>query len=193
MDGNATLLTDDGGMTWSQQDNPEYAYLNGVRFSDQLTGIAVGQGIFRTFDGAATWQRDFSFSLYCEDICLMGDGVALAVGGGGGILRAGPDGVGIVYEGPSSPGITLKTFPNPFNPRTTVAFSLSHQGHVRIRVLDLLGRHVRTLVSRHFPAGEHAVEWNGRDDSGRGLASGSYLVQCQTDFESITHRVMLIR
>ena len=99
VDGNATLLTDDGGVTWTQQSNPEGAYLNGVRFSDPLTGIAVGQGIFRTYDGAATWQRDFSYSLYFQDICLMGDGVALAVGGGGSILRAGPDGVGLVYGG----------------------------------------------------------------------------------------------
>ena len=193
VDGNATLLTDDGGVTWTQQSNPEGAYLNGVRFSDPLTGIAVGQGIFRTYDGAATWQRDFSYSLYFQDICLMGDGVALAVGGGGSILRAGPDGVGLVYGDIPSSGIKMQAFPNPFNPRVTVAFSLPDRGHAQIRVFDLAGREIRTLVSRHFAAGDHSVQWNGQDDSGRALASGSYLVQIQTAFASRTERVMLVR
>jgi hypothetical protein len=193
VDGNATILTDDGGGTWTQQANPEDAYLNGVQFCDPLTGIAVGEGIFRTFDGAATWQRDFSYSLYFEDICLLGDGVALAVGRGGGILRAGPDGVGLVSGGVPPSGITVRAFPNPFNPRTTVAFSLPRRGRVQIKVLDLSGRQVRALAAGHFPAGDHTVEWNGRDDAGRSLASGSYLIQCRTDFESRTQGVMLIR
>jgi photosystem II stability/assembly factor-like uncharacterized protein len=193
VDGNATLLTDDGGLTWTEQPNPEYAYLNGVRFSDQLTGIAVGDGIFRTFDGAVTWQRDFTASSLLADICLMGEGVALAVGRGGTIMRAGPDGVGIVFEGPPQPGLSMQAYPNPFNPRTTVAFFLPRQGHVQIGVFDLSGRQVRTLAAGAFPRGDHKLEWNGRDDDGRALASGSYLVRCQTDLASRTQRVMLIR
>jgi len=193
VDGNATLITDNGGLTWTEQPNPEYAYLNGVQFSDQLTGIAVGQGIFRTFDGAVTWQRDFASSSYFQDICLMGDGVALAVGQGGTILRAGPDGVGVVFDGPPPARLTVQVFPNPFNPRTTVAFFLPRQGHVQIRVFDLSGRQVRTLANRGFPVGNHAVEWNGRDETGRALASGTYLIRCKTDYASRTQRVMLIR
>jgi hypothetical protein len=193
VDGNATLLTDDGGLTWSRQSNPEGAFLNGVGFSDPLTGIAVGTGIFRTYDGAATWQRDFSYSVRFYDVCLMGGGVALAVGSGGAILRAGPDGASSVFDGPPQAKVAMRAYPNPFNPRTTVAFSLTSRQKVQISVFDLTGRKVRTLAARFFQAGDHTIEWNGRDDSGRTLGSGSYLVRLRTDFENRTKKVMLIK
>lgn len=123
----------------------------------------------------------------------MGEGVALAVGQGGAILRAGPDGVGLVFDGLPRAGLQVQAIPNPFNPRTTVAFSLPRRGQVRIKVFDLNGRHLRLLADSEFPAGDHAVNWNGRDDAGRALASGSYLVHLQSGSESSTRKVMLIR
>jgi hypothetical protein len=193
VDGNATLLTDDGGLNWSRQSNPEGAFLNGVMFSDPLTGIAVGTGIYRTVDGAATWQRDFSYSVRFYDVCLMGGGVALAVGQGGTILRAGPDDPTSVFDSPPRAKVAMRAYPNPFNPRITVAFSLSRQEKVQITIFDLTGRKVRTLAARIFPAGDHSVEWNGRDDAGRTLGSGSYLVRLGTDSVSRTQKVMLIK
>jgi endonuclease I len=64
--------------------------------------------------------------------------------------------------------------PNPFNPTTTVSFSLSGEAVVELLVHDVCGRHVTMLASGRFPAGRHAVIWDGRDAGGREAASGIY-------------------
>ena len=64
--------------------------------------------------------------------------------------------------------------PNPFNPRTTIRYSLSAPEHVDLRIHDLRGRVVRTLVAAQRPAGWHRAVWDGRDDAGRRVASGVY-------------------
>jgi photosystem II stability/assembly factor-like uncharacterized protein len=193
VDGNATLLTDDGGVTWVDQDNPENAYLNGVTMVDTLTGIAVGQGIFRTFDGAVTWERDDSYSTYLDDVCILGQGVALVVGRGGAILRAGAAGPSLVEGMVPAALLEVKGWPNPFNAQTTVSFSLPTGWWVDVRVFDLNGRRVRRLAGREFPAGDHAVAWDGRDDAGRALASGSYLIQVESGGKTGTSKAVLVK
>ena len=64
--------------------------------------------------------------------------------------------------------------PNPFNPATTLRFSLPAAGPATLKLYDVQGRLVRTLVDEHRAAGAHAVSWNGRDDTGRQVASGTY-------------------
>lgn len=70
--------------------------------------------------------------------------------------------------------------PNPFNPSTRLAFTLARAGRVSLKVFDERGRVVRTLVSGALSAGEHVETWDGRDDSGRSLASGVYFAELQT-------------
>ncbi|MAE71129.1 MAG: hypothetical protein CME06_11770 [Gemmatimonadetes bacterium] len=66
--------------------------------------------------------------------------------------------------------------PNPFNPSTTIRFTLSEAGAVRLTVYDAAGRKVRMLLDERRAAGEYASRWDGKDDAGRGVASGRYLV-----------------
>jgi len=69
--------------------------------------------------------------------------------------------------------------PNPFNPQTTVAFDLARGGRVQLGVYDLRGRLVRLLVDGELMAGRHTVRWDGRDQGGRGAASGVYLCRLE--------------
>ncbi len=71
--------------------------------------------------------------------------------------------------------------PNPFNPRTTVSFSLDRARPVALAVYDLRGRRVRELATGLWPAGQHAVTWDGLDTSGQPAASGTYLLRLKTD------------
>jgi len=66
-------------------------------------------------------------------------------------------------------------FPNPFNPSTTIDFYLPRNEHVTLRVFDITGREIETLVEGEVPAGEHRLHW-----SAAGLASGIYLCRMQT-------------
>ncbi len=74
-----------------------------------------------------------------------------------------------------------QNFPNPFNPQTTIAFDLPRAGQVRLEIVDLRGRHVRTLVNEARAAGSHTVLWNGVDDAGQRVASGTYVYRLTTD------------
>lgn len=79
---------------------------------------------------------------------------------------------------PVTAGLRLSPcYPNPFNPQTNVAFSLERREHVRLTVHDLRGRCLRTLLDESRPAGSHSLVWDGRDGSGRSVASGSYLMR----------------
>lgn len=66
--------------------------------------------------------------------------------------------------------------PNPFNPRTEIAFDLPLAGEARLAVYDLGGRLVRTLAVGGLPAGHHVRTWDGVDDAGTTVASGVYIL-----------------
>jgi hypothetical protein len=69
--------------------------------------------------------------------------------------------------------------PNPFNPRTTFEYTLAGKSNLTIRVIDLAGRVVRTLLAGERGPGEHAVVWDGTTDSGKHAASGVYFVRME--------------
>ncbi len=83
--------------------------------------------------------------------------------------------------------------PNPFNPTTTVSFSLSGEMVVELFVHDVSGRYVTTLVSGRFSAGRHAVVWNGRDASGREAASGIYFYSLKIGESQERRKMVLLK
>ena len=83
--------------------------------------------------------------------------------------------------------------PNPFNPVTTVRFSLDRPGLITLRVFDVGGRFVRTLVSGDLPAGAHEVTWRGDDERGRPVASGVYFCRLETAGDTQSRRMLLLR
>jgi len=83
--------------------------------------------------------------------------------------------------------------PNPFNPQTTVEFSLSSAQRVRIAVYDVRGSLVRRLVDQTMPAGEHRAEWNGVDDAGRPATSGVYFVRMIAGSYEQTRKIVMLK
>jgi hypothetical protein len=87
-----------------------------------------------------------------------------------------------------------QNFPNPFNPVTTISFSLTAPGPVRLSVYDVSGRLVRTLVNEgEVTAGDHEAVWNGQDQSGRAAAAGVYFYNLETEGYSRTRRMTLVK
>lgn len=70
--------------------------------------------------------------------------------------------------------------PNPFNPETTIGYSVAQPGRVEIRVYGVGGRLVRRFATRAEAPGRYSVRWDGRDDAGRALSSGVYFYEIQT-------------
>lgn len=87
----------------------------------------------------------------------------------------------------------LGAFPNPFNPRTRVVFRVDGTTPVELRIVDPRGRTVRRLANDTFPAGEHAVRWDGTNDAGREVASGVYLIVLRTGEVQESRPAVLVR
>ncbi len=83
--------------------------------------------------------------------------------------------------------------PNPFGPRTMIRFSVPREGPVSLKVFNVGGRLVRTLVDERMPAGPHAVRWDGRDEGGRALASGVYFYRLDDGDRAQTRKSVLLR
>jgi hypothetical protein len=86
-----------------------------------------------------------------------------------------------------------QAFPNPFNPTTTIAFTLAHAGFARLEVFAVDGRRVATLLAGDLPAGTHRAVWHGDDDRGRPLPSGTYYYRLDIGRETSTGRMTLIK
>jgi hypothetical protein len=86
-----------------------------------------------------------------------------------------------------------QNFPNPFNPVTTIHYSLAEGGRVSITVFDVDGRQVRVLVDAEREAGPHSITWDGRNDRGQSLASGVYFVRYRAGAESFWKKAALLR
>ncbi len=86
-----------------------------------------------------------------------------------------------------------QNYPNPFNPTTNIRFQLPKAGHVKVRIFDILGREVRTLVEADFAADFHVVTWNARDNQGVAVGSGVYYYQVVTAAHRETKKMLLIK
>ena len=99
-----------------------------------------------------------------------------------------------VNEDATPAAVTLNgAYPNPFNPRTTVSFSVNRSQRVTISVYDMAGQQVALLADQVFAAGRHTTDWQGRNRSGQDVASGTYLVNIRARDESGSLKIMLVR
>lgn len=94
---------------------------------------------------------------------------------------------------PGAPFAMNSNYPNPFNPSTTIEFSTAERGAVVLRVFDVTGKLVRNLLNADLPAGHHSVRWDGLDDRGRPVASGTYLGRLEAGKASASIKLLLVR
>jgi hypothetical protein len=83
--------------------------------------------------------------------------------------------------------------PNPFNPLTTIRFTVPQNGSVELRIFDVTGRLIKTLLSKEVGAGTYSVMWDGRSDSGREVASGVYFYRLEAGPSVKTRKMVLLR
>jgi hypothetical protein len=84
-------------------------------------------------------------------------------------------------------------YPNPFNPSTRIAYSVPAYGHVSLKIYDVSGRLVRTIVEGSKAPGTYTVDWNGLNDQGRNAATGAYFCRLVTAKRAVTLKMLLTR
>jgi N-acetylneuraminic acid mutarotase len=86
-----------------------------------------------------------------------------------------------------------QNFPNPFNPATTIRFSIGQPGRVEITIFDLTGSVIRRFIEADFPAGKHELHWDGKNSQGQVVGSGLYLCRVVSGNSSEVVKMNLIR
>jgi flagellar hook assembly protein FlgD len=101
-------------------------------------------------------------------------------------------------EGPQADALPTKyalhpNFPNPFNPSTTIKYDLKEAGKVSLKIYNVLGQEVRTLVSGAQTAGFKNIAWDGRNNAGQAVSSGIYVYRLETSGFVKSRKMMLIK
>ncbi len=95
---------------------------------------------------------------------------------------------------PILPGLSiLSCYPNPFNPSTTISYSVPTPQRIRIEVFNLKGQHVSTLTNEDHKSGTHTVIWRGLDDRDDHISSGIYLLRISGKSGSAIRKLMLVK
>jgi photosystem II stability/assembly factor-like uncharacterized protein len=188
------LKTTNGGMNWVPLVSGTSNSFFGVHFVNQSTGMIAGaQGtIIRTSNGGQSWiPQVTNTSRSIQSIQLVTDSLATAVGDSGLILRTVSGGtlVSVSYQ-PTIPNAfdLLQNYPNPFNPVTILRYDLPIASDVLLRVYNIMGQEVATLVDDNKPAGHHQISWHPQD-----IASGVYLCRLQAGKFTKTRKLLLLR
>jgi len=91
------------------------------------------------------------------------------------------------------PPLTLKSWPNPFNPETSIAFELRDAGRAKLAIYNAKGQKVRVLLDQELPSGRQVRVWDGRDDWGRPCASGVYFARLSQGDHTQTRKMLLLK
>ncbi len=96
----------------------------------------------------------------------------------------------VIYAQISSPNelFLQQNYPNPFNPNTTILFGISSKLFISLKVFDVLGREIATLVSKELSIGNHEVQWNAAN-----IPSGMYFYRLQSGNRSETKKLVLLK
>ncbi len=94
---------------------------------------------------------------------------------------------------PAATTLLQGNYPNPFNPETIIRFSLATAGDVKLNIYNLKGQKIRTLVDDELPVAEHAILWDGVDDTHKKVASGVYFYTLKTGDYRSTKKMLLIK
>ncbi len=98
------------------------------------------------------------------------------------------------FGNPATPlALLAQNRPNPFNPSTTIGFTLTEAGRVELKIYDVAGRVVRTLLTRDCDAGEHSAVWDGCDDRGHRMTSGVFFARLQLDETTLSRKMVLLK
>ena len=89
--------------------------------------------------------------------------------------------------------ISLSNYPNPFNPTTNILFNVAEEGNVEIKIYNLRGQVVKSLVNHKLAVGNHRIVWNGDNNHGSAVASGIYFVRMKQMNSYVTRKIILTK
>ena len=148
--------------------------------------VALGELMFSPVSAPAGSLAEMGFDLVIGDV-LCANGRARRIGDVSITLE------GVKENAPRYVNQLSDNYPNPFNPTTTIEYSIGERSVVNLSIFDVNGRLVRMLVNEAKPAGSHRFVWDGRDGIGSLITSGVYFYRLKTGTFSRTKKLVVLR
>ena len=86
-----------------------------------------------------------------------------------------------------------QNYPNPFNHSTVIKYSISHQQHLTLKILNIVGQEVASLIDEEQLPGDYSITWNGRDASGHAVNTGIYYYRLKSFDNMVTRKMLLLK
>ena len=197
---NGVLKSTDNGLTWNYFNNGlTFTYVNGIAFNslNETFGATYGGGVFRSTDGGNFWtaQNSGLNPTNIWSLATTSNGYLFAGSSTDGIYRTQYSTTSVESENLESNSFSLsQNYPNPFNPSTTIKFTIPSVGTrlalsaVTLKIYDVLGNEVATLVDEYKPAGSYELNWNVAN-----LPSGVYFYRLTAGSFTETKKLILMR
>jgi photosystem II stability/assembly factor-like uncharacterized protein len=191
----------DGGISWTYQDigttddhlfSIHVVSTNEAWMTGREAGLSMNGVIYHTINGGASWTREVAFPWP-----FWGNGIAGSPSGH--LWTAGYDGriskrtapTGIEEHGGTNTPQAFRlhqNYPNPFNPTTTIRYELATAGKVSLKVFDVLGREVATLVNEERSPGSYSARWDAAN-----IGSGTYFYRLESNGRREIKKMLLVR
>lgn len=190
--------TTDGGVTWNPRVAPDFDEINDILFISPDSGAVVGSnGTVRfTTDGGDTWEEDPDLTNALDGKSIkkvrsLDNTLGIAIGDSGLVVYFSTDSISVSVDekGNNIQNYSLSNnYPNPFNPSTIIKYSLPYYGFVTLRVYDMLGREIATLVNEEKPPGTYEANFDASN-----LATGIYFYKLQVGSFVETKKMILLK
>lgn len=187
------VKTSDGGRSWKVVSEIDHG-LSSLCFVDAWHGWACGAGgmIYRSSNGGTSWLGLQVNPAYDLNVIKFADTLSgYAIGGRGLVLRTDDGGLTFVsirsHDSPISFALS-QNYPNPFNPSTMISYQLPANSHVSLKIYDVLGREVETLVNERQTVGIHSVTFEAVN-----LPSGVYFYRLQASLFTQTKKLVVLK
>jgi hypothetical protein len=111
------------------------------------------------------------------------------------LLASIPNAIGIGQNGTEIPARfeLSQNYPNPFNPTTKIDFAVPRSSYVTIKIYDITGREIKSLVNQKMTPGNYTVDWNGRDNNGLQISTGVYFYRFVASGNVFVKKMVLIK
>jgi len=196
------LRTTNGGTTWESSTfltNFTSADIREIHMLNSKTGWFVGGSngpayIAKTSDGGVTWidqtPGDYDPRGF-KSVDMVNDSLGFLVGNNGGFYRTNTGGISDVQQddtGINNQFSLSQNYPNPFNPTTTIKFSIPSDNQVSLKVYNVLGKEVASLLNDYISAGFYTADFNASN-----LSSGIYFYQIKAGSFTATKKMTMIK
>lgn len=189
-------------------ENEEWIYHNSEIGEVPITKITEDEygrfWIGTNGNGVIMWDGNDTETIDMENSCLVsnlitaigcdGMGTLWLSSNNGGLYSCQYSATGIDYSQIiSHQQIEHRNYPNPFNPETIIEFSIPTSGNVDVDIFNLKGQKVSSLLHSQLAGGNHQVIWNGRDESGKAVSSGTYFYRISFNEQIYTRKIVLLK